>query len=59
MADFILGPDGQKVLEKYEYGSSQKDYGFKRWYPEQGLTTEEYEKLDAKWDKMLRDLGRR
>jgi iron(III) transport system substrate-binding protein len=59
LADFILGPDGQKVLEKYEYGSAMKDYGFKRWYPEQGLTTEQYEKLDAQWDKALRDLGRK
>jgi iron(III) transport system substrate-binding protein len=59
MADFILGPEGQKVLEKYEYGSATKQYGFQRWYPEQGLTTEQYEQLDAKWDKALRDLGRR
>jgi iron(III) transport system substrate-binding protein len=59
MADFILGPEGQRVLEKYEYGSAQKDYGFKRWYPEQGLTTDEYEKLDTKWDKILRDIGRK
>jgi iron(III) transport system substrate-binding protein len=59
MADFILGPEGQKLLEKYEYGSAMKEYGFTRWYPEQGLTTEEYEKLDAKWDKALRDLGRK
>jgi iron(III) transport system substrate-binding protein len=59
MADFILGPEGQKILEKFEYGSAMKDYGFKRWYPEQGLTTEQYEKLDAHWDKLLRDLGRK
>jgi len=59
-ADFILGPDGQKVLEKFEYGNPTKDYGFKRWYPDQeGKTTEEYEKLDAKWEKWLRDLGRK
>jgi iron(III) transport system substrate-binding protein len=59
-ADFILGPDGQKVLEKYEYGQATRDYGFKRWFPDQeGKTTEEYEKLDAKWEKLLRDLGRK
>jgi hypothetical protein len=59
-ADFILGPDGQKVLDKYEYGQSTKDYGFKRWFPDQeGKTTEEYEKLDARWEKALRELGRR
>jgi iron(III) transport system substrate-binding protein len=59
MADFILGEGGQKVLEKYEYGSPLKEYGFKRWYPEQGLTTEQYEKLDARWTKELRALARR
>jgi iron(III) transport system substrate-binding protein len=59
-ADFILGSDGQKVLEKYEYGQATRDYGFKRWFPDQeGKTTEEYEKLDAKWEKLLRDVGRK
>jgi iron(III) transport system substrate-binding protein len=59
LADFILGEGGQKVLEEYEYGSPTKNYGFKRWYPEQGLTTEQYEKLDERWNKLLRDLGRK
>jgi iron(III) transport system substrate-binding protein len=59
LADFILGEGGQKALEQYEYGSPTKDYGFKRWYPEQGLTTEQYEKLDEQWNKILRELGRR
>jgi iron(III) transport system substrate-binding protein len=59
-AEFILGPDGQKVLEKFHYGNPTQDYGFKRWFPDQeGKTTEEYEKLDSKWDKILRDLGRK
>ena len=59
MADFILGEGGQKILEQYEYGSPTKDYGFKRWYPEQGLTTEQYEKLDERWNKALRELSRK
>jgi len=59
LADFILGEGGQKVLEQYDYGAPTKDYGFKRWYPEQGLTTEQYEKLDDKWNKTMRDLGRK
>ena len=59
LADFILGEGGQKVLEQYEYGSPTKDYGFKRWYPEQGLTTEQYEKLDEQWNKILRELSRK
>lgn len=59
LADFILGEGGQKVLEQYQYGTPIKDYGFKRWYPEQGLSTEQYEKLDERWNRTLRELGRR
>jgi ABC-type Fe3+ transport system substrate-binding protein len=59
LADFILGEGGQRVLEQYQYGSPLKQYPFKRWYPEQGLTTEQYEKLDARWNKELRALMRK
>jgi iron(III) transport system substrate-binding protein len=59
LADFILGAGGQKVLEQYEYGNPTKDYGFKRWYPEQGLTTEQIDKLEEKWRATLRDLTKR
>ncbi|MGH7854530.1 MAG: ABC transporter substrate-binding protein [Candidatus Binatia bacterium] len=59
LADFILGAGGQKVLEQYEYGNPTKDYGFKRWYPEQGLTAEQIDKLEGKWRTALRELTRR
>jgi len=59
LVDFILGPDGQKILEKFEYGSATKDYGFKRWYPEKGLTVEQYEKEIDRWEKLVRELGRK
>jgi iron(III) transport system substrate-binding protein len=59
LADFILGPGGQKVLEQFEYGNPTKDYGFKRWYPEQGLSAEQIDKLEEKWRNTLRDLTRR
>lgn len=59
LADFILGPGGQKVLEEYEYGNPTRDYGFKRWYPEQGLSAEQIDKLEAKWRATLRELTRR
>jgi ABC-type Fe3+ transport system substrate-binding protein len=59
LADFILGAGGQKVLEKYEYGNPTKDYGFKRWYPEQGLTAEQIDKLEDKWRSTLHDLTKR
>ncbi len=59
LADFVLGPEGQQVLEKFDYGNPTKDYGFKRWFPEQGLTLDQYEQLDTKMNKILRDLSRK
>lgn len=59
LADFILGPEAQRILEKLDYGHAHKDYGFKRWYPEKGFTTAQYDKEDTKWEKMLRELGRK
>jgi len=59
LADFILGPGGQKVLEEYEYGNPTKDYGFKRWYPEQGMTAEQIDALESKWRTILRDMTKR
>ena len=59
LADFILGEGGQKVLEQYEYGNPTKDYGFKRWYPDQGLSAEQIDKLEERWRNTLRELTRR
>ena len=59
MADFLLSPSGQQVLEKYYYGSGMKDYGFKKWRPERGLTTDQYEKDLEKWDKLLLGITRK
>ena len=53
LADFILGAGGQKVLEEFEYGNPTKDYGFKRWYPEQGLSAEQIDKLEERWRATL------
>lgn len=59
MADFILSPEGQKILENLEFGSPSKDFGFKRWYPEAGLNTDQYDKEATKWQKILREVGRK
>jgi len=59
MADFLLSADGQAVLEKYYYGSGAKDYGFKKWRPEHGLTTDQYEKDLLRWDKLLHSITRK
>lgn len=60
LADFLLSPEGQKIFEeKFRFATSTKNYGFKRWYPEKGLTTEQYEKSQDRWKKLLMELVRR
>ena len=57
--DFLFSPEGQKILENYEYGSAAKEYGFKRWYIEKGMSIEQLERESDRWEKLLRDLGRK
>ncbi|MBI4528824.1 MAG: extracellular solute-binding protein [Deltaproteobacteria bacterium] len=58
--DFLISPEGQKILEeKFRFASSIKNYGFKRWYPEKGLTTDQYEKSFNRWQKIVREIARR
>jgi iron(III) transport system substrate-binding protein len=57
--DFLFSPDGQRILENYEYGSAAKEYGFKRWYIEKGMSIEQLEREGDRWEKWLRELGRK
>ncbi|HXG52379.1 MAG TPA: extracellular solute-binding protein [candidate division Zixibacteria bacterium] len=58
--DFLLSPEGQKIFEeRFRFATSTRDYGFKRWYPEKGLTAEQYEKSHDRWQKLLRGLTRK
>ena len=57
--DFLFSPDGQKILEAYDYGSPAKEYGFKRWYSEKGMSIQQLEKELDRWERGLRNLGRR
>jgi iron(III) transport system substrate-binding protein len=57
--DFLFSPDGQKILENYDYGSATKEYGFKRWYVEKGMSIAQLERESDRWEKLLRDLGRK
>jgi iron(III) transport system substrate-binding protein len=57
--DFLFSPDGQKILENYEYGSAAKEYGFKRWYIEKGMSIEQLERESDRWEKWLKELGRK
>ena len=56
LADFLLSPDGQAIFERFKYGSASKEYGFKRWYPENGLTVEQYEREVGKWEKIMHSI---
>ena len=57
--DFLLSPEGQKLYEDLYFGSPQKDYGFKRWYPEKGLTVAQYEQTSEQWHKLLLEVARK
>jgi ABC-type Fe3+ transport system substrate-binding protein len=60
LVDFLLSPEGQKMLiETFKHGSALKDYGFKRWYPEEGLTTSQYDQAMNKWQKLVSEFSRR
>jgi iron(III) transport system substrate-binding protein len=58
-ADFLLSPEGQKLLEDLYFGSAKKDYGFKRWYPETGGTLAQYEEALEGWHKLLKEVTRK
>ena len=58
-ADFLLSPEGQKLYEDLFFGSAQKDYGWKRWYPEKGGTLAQYEEALDDWHKLMKEITRR
>ena len=59
LADYLLGPEGQGLLEKFHYGNASRNYGFKRWRPEQGMPLDKYEKELERWEKLVRETGRK
>lgn len=59
LADFLLSPEAAKILGDLDYGSPFRPVSFKLWYPEAGLSTEQYDKAAEKWDKLLREIGRK
>jgi iron(III) transport system substrate-binding protein len=58
-ADYLLGPEGQKILGKFGLDSAVNKPDFKRWYAEQGMTVEQHEKENTKWEKLLREIGKK
>ncbi|HTN73087.1 MAG TPA: extracellular solute-binding protein [Methylomirabilota bacterium] len=57
--DFLLSPEGQKLYEDLFFGVAQKDYGFKRWYPEKGGTVAQYDEALEGWHKLLKEITRK
>ena len=57
--DFLLSPEGQKFLSKYGLDSALNKPAFKRFYAEAGMTVEMYEKESEKWEKLLREIGKK
>ncbi|HWP60754.1 MAG TPA: extracellular solute-binding protein [Candidatus Acidoferrales bacterium] len=58
--DFLLSPEGQKMMEeKFKFGTALKSYGFTRWYPEKGLTLQQYEAANNRWNRLMMEISRK
>ncbi|MET0501979.1 MAG: extracellular solute-binding protein [Candidatus Binatia bacterium] len=57
--DFLISPQGQKMYADLFYGSAASASNFERWYPEKGLSMEEYEKRADGWLKLLNEITRK
>ena len=55
----LLGPEGQGILGKYYYGNASTNYGFKKWRPERDYPLDKYEKELERWEKLLKETGRK
>jgi iron(III) transport system substrate-binding protein len=58
LIDFIIGPEGQDIFEKFKYGVAWKEYPFKRYYPEREMSSGQYQRALRDWHKIVRSLGR-
>jgi iron(III) transport system substrate-binding protein len=58
-SDFLLSPEGQKLLEELDFGSPRKDYGFRKWYPEKEGGLAQYEQALERWHKLLKEISRK
>jgi len=60
LLDFLISPEGQKMFgETFAYGSGAKNYGFEKFYPEKGLTTDEYADRVEKWMRLMKEITRK
>lgn len=59
LVDFLFSTEAQKILGDLEYGSPFKPVPYKLWYPETGMSTAQYDKAAERWEKLLREIGRK
>jgi iron(III) transport system substrate-binding protein len=59
LVDFLFSAEAQKILADLEYGSPFRPVSFNLWYPENGMSTAQYDKESARWEKLLREIGRK
>ncbi len=52
-AEFLLGEEGQSVFRQNHFGLAGTDPGFARWYPDQGMTADQYEQSYETWKKRM------
>lgn len=52
--DFLLGPDGQKLLADFFYGNPTKTEAFKTWVPETGLDAKGYDARYKIWQQLFK-----
>jgi iron(III) transport system substrate-binding protein len=56
LTDFVIGAEGQKMMEQFRYGVAWKEYPFKREYPERGMTSLQYQDAEEKWDNLMHSI---
>jgi iron(III) transport system substrate-binding protein len=54
--DFLLGAEGRKILERFQYGHPSHTVPFKRWHPGFGRSVEQFEKDSAHWEKLAKEI---
>ena len=59
LTDFVIGAEGQKLMEQFKYGVAWKEHAFKREYPERGMTSAQYQDAEDKWTQLLRSSTQR
>ncbi|HUK39398.1 MAG TPA: extracellular solute-binding protein [Candidatus Acidoferrales bacterium] len=59
MVDFIASPQGRKIFGDQQQAAVARELSSKRWYPESGLTSAQYEDRLEQWLKLLRDVKRK